>query len=151
MPKSAMSRNVKPIPEGYHTITPFLVVPGAAKVIDFLKQTFDATERGRHLNPNGGIVHAEVKVGDSIVMLGEPETRDKAMPITLYIYVQDVDAVYKRGMQAGATSLREPSDQFYGDRTAGLQDSAGNQWWIATHIEDVSREELVRRSKAQAH
>ncbi len=151
MPKSAMSRSVKPIPEGYHTVTPYLVVPGAAKIIDFLKRTFDATERGeRHLRPDGGIMHAEVKLGDSVIMLGEPMGEQKAMPCTLYLYVKDVDAAYRRGIEAGATSLREPSDQFYGDRTAGLQDGSGNQWWIGTHIEDVSPDELKRRAQTQA-
>lgn len=139
---------VKPIPEGYHTVTPYLVVPGVAKLIDFLEQAFGAQEKERHARPDGAIMHAEVKIGDSIVMMGEPMGEFKAIPAALYLYVEDVDAVYKRALEAGATSVMEPADQFYGDRNGGVKDPAGNLWWIATHIEDVSPEELARRAAA---
>ncbi len=150
MPKTTMSKNVKPVPEGYRTVTPYIVVPGVAKVIDFAKQAFDATERQRHVTPDGRVMHAEIQIGDCIIMLGEPEGQAKPMPATLLLYLNDVDTAYRRALDAGATSVREPADQFYGDRSGGVQDAAGNQWWISTHIEDVSPEELRRRAQAQA-
>jgi PhnB protein len=143
-----MTHNVKPIPEGFHTITPYLTVPAVAKLIDFLKQAFDAIEIERMARPDGTVHHAEVKIGDSIVMLGEPPDPSKAKPGALYLYVKDVDATYRRAIQAGAASLSEPVDMFYGDRGAGVQDGSGNTWWIATHIEDVAPEELQRRAVA---
>jgi PhnB protein len=146
---------VSPIPAGYHNVTPYIVVPGVAKLIDFLTQVFQATERERFSRPDGAIMHAEVKIGDSIVMMGEPpetgESWQVARPAVFHVYIEDVDAAYRRAIQAGATSLREPSNQFYGDRTGGVQDASGNQWWIATHIEDVSREEMQRRATASGH
>ncbi len=141
---------INPIPDGYHTLTPYLVVPGVAKLIDFLKQTFEAVEIERHARPDGAIMHAEVRIGDSIVMMGEPTGQWGAKPAMIYVYVKDVDATYKRALEAGATSLQEPANQFYGDRNGGVQDPSGNQWWIATHVEDVSREELEKRAAAHA-
>jgi uncharacterized glyoxalase superfamily protein PhnB len=139
---------VKPIPEGYHTITPHLTVQGVAKLIDFLKKAFDAKEIMSHPGPDGRIMHAEVKIGDSIVMMGEAGGEWQPMPAALYIYVPDTDATYKRAIQAGATSVREPADQFYGDRSGGVKDPCGNQWWIGTHKEDVSPEEMKKRMDA---
>lgn len=141
---------VKPIPKGYHTITPYLVVQGAAQFIDFLKQAFGAEEILRMAQPDGTIMHAEVKIGDSGVMLGEAGGENKPMPAMLHLYVEDMDGAYRRALQAGATSLREPADQFYGDRIGGVRDSFGNQWWLATHIEDVSADELAKRAADQA-
>ena len=138
--------SVKPIPEGYHTVTPYLVVPGIARLIDFLKQAFGAVEIHRMQRPDGAVGHAEVKIGDSSVMMGEPMAKWQPMPATIYLYVEDADAVYHRALAAGATSVSEPADQFYGDRHAGIKDPCGNLWWVATHIEDVSPEELARRS-----
>jgi uncharacterized glyoxalase superfamily protein PhnB len=149
--EQAVAAAVRPIPEGYHTVTPYLVVPGLAKLIDFLKQAFGATERGRFEEPDGRIMHAEMTIGDSILMMGEPHGDIKAMPAVLHLYVNDVDATYRRAIDAGATSLREPADQFYGDRSGGVQDASGNQWWISTHIEDVSPEEMKRRAEAATH
>lgn len=143
---------VKPIPDGYHSVTPYLVVQGAAKLLDFLKQAFAAQELHRPmLRPDGTIMHAEVRVGDSVVMMGEPMGEHTPMPGSLYLYVPDVDAVYKRALQAGATSLTEPADQFYGDRSAGVTDPVGNRWWIATHKEDVAPEEMAQRAAALHH
>jgi len=139
---------VKPIPDGYHSITPFLIVPGAAKLLDFLQQAFEAQELHRMPRPDGTIMHAEVRIGDSLVMMGEPMGDCQPMFGSLYLYVHDVDAVYKRALQAGATSTSEPADQFYGDRSAGIKDPVGNQWWIATHKEDVPPGEIARRAKA---
>ncbi len=140
---------VNPIPEGYHSVTPYLVVNGAGRLIDFLKQAFGAEERGRFLAPNGSIMHAEVKVGDSIIMLGDANEQVPARPAGLCLYVPDTDAIYRRAISAGATSLRGPEDQFYGDRSAGVTDPTGNTWWINTHVEDVSAEEMERRAKAR--
>ena len=142
---------VKPIPAGYHTVTPYLVVSGAAQLIDFMKQVFAAEELSRMARPDGTIMHAEVKIGDSRVMLGEASGEAAAMPAMIHLYVEDMDAVYQKALQAGATSLREPEDQFYGDRLGGVKDAFGNQWWLATHIEDVSPEEMARRAAAQAN
>jgi len=139
---------VKPIPDGYHSVTPYLTIPGVAKLLDFLKQAFEAQELHRMPRPDGAIMHAEVRIGDSRVMMGEPMGGCQPMFGSLYLYVHDVDAVYKRALQAGATSTSEPADQFYGDRSAGIKDPVGNQWCIATHKEDVPPEEIVRRAEA---
>jgi PhnB protein len=135
-------------PDGYHTVTPYLVANGVPKLIEFLQQAFGAEEISRHTNPDGSITHAEVKIGDSRVMMGEASEQWKAMPSMLHLYVEDTDATYKRALEAGATSVREPADQFYGDRSAGVQDHSGNQWWLATHIEDVTPEEMQARHEA---
>ncbi len=139
---------VKPIPEGYHSVTPYLVVQGAPTLIDFLKQAFDATEIFRMARPDGTTMHAEVRIGDSIVMMGEPMGQFQPMPGSIYLYVHDADATYQRALQAGATSIMEPADQFYGDRHAAVKDPVGNHWWIATHQEDVPPEEIARRAEA---
>jgi uncharacterized glyoxalase superfamily protein PhnB len=146
--KEDVSMAVKPIPEGYHSVTPYLVVRGAAKLIDFLTQAFEAKEIFRMPRPDGTVMHAEVKIGDSIVMMGEAMGDMQPMPGTMYLYVHDADAVYRRALQAGATSVMEPADQFYGDRHGGVKDPAGNHWWIATHKEDVPPDELQKRAQA---
>jgi uncharacterized glyoxalase superfamily protein PhnB len=137
---------VKPIPDGYHSITPYLVVAGAAKVIDFAKEAFGAQELFRMPGPNNTIGHAEFKIGDSVVMIADGGGPHPQRPGNLMLYVPNVDEVYRRALKAGGTSEREPADQFYGDRSAGIIDAAGNRWWIATHVEDVSPEELQRRA-----
>ena len=139
---------VKPIPLGYHTVTPYLSVQGADKLLEFVKQAFDAKEVERMTMPDGKIAHAEVKIGDSMVMLGEASAEWKPVQCMLYLYVEDADATYKSALRAGATSLREPTNMFYGDRSGGVVDFAGNQWWISTHIEDVPPEELKKRAAA---
>ena len=141
---------VKHIPAGFHTVTPYLVVKGVAKVLDFVKHAFDAKESERHARPDGTVMHAQIQVGDSFVMLGEPHDGQPAFPASLYLYVPNVDEVYQRAVKAGGTSISEPTDMFYGDRHGGVKDPAGNQWWIATHIEDVSPEEMKRRMAAHA-
>jgi PhnB protein len=139
---------VKAIPEGCHTITPYYSERDAAKLIDFLKQAFDAKEIEMLAMPDGTVMHAQMLVGDSMVMIGQAPKDEghKLMPAMLYMYVNDADAVYKRAIQAGAKSIMEPVDQFYGDRSGTVEDQAGNQWWIATHKEDMSSEELIRRA-----
>lgn len=138
----------KPIPAGYHSVTPYLIVQGVAKLIDFLKLAFEAKETERHAKPDGTIMHAEVRIGDSIVMMGEPMGEFNPMPASIYLYVDNTDAVYKRALNAGGTSMMEPADQFYGDRNAGVKDPSGNIWWIATHQEDVPPDELAKRAEA---
>jgi PhnB protein len=136
------------IPDGYHTVTPYLTVRGASKLLDFLKTAFDAQETVRMMRPDGTIGHAEVRIGDSAVMLGEASAEWKQTSATLYLYVKDADATYASALRAGATSLREPANQFYGDRHGAVTDPLGNSWWIATHIEDVSADEMKKRSAA---
>src|SRR5260370_27582812 len=121
---------VKPIPEGYHGVTLYVVVPGVAKLIDFLKQAFDAKELHRMAGPDGRIMHAEVRIGDSPVMLGEPMGEWKAMPCAVYLYVEDTDAVYNSALRAGATSMMEPADQFYGDRNPAGKGPPSNAWGV---------------------
>jgi PhnB protein len=142
--------SVKPIPEGYHTVTPYLVVSGVAQLIDFLKEAFAAEETVRMAQPDGTVNHAEMRIGDSLVMMGEASEEHEAIPAMLHLYVEDVDRVFRRAVKAGGTVLSEPADKFYGDRMGGVKDASGNQWWIATHIEDVSPEEIGRRQEALA-
>ena len=139
---------VNPIPEGFHNVTPYLVVREVPKLLDFLKQVFKAQEIMRMPTPDGTIMHAEVRIGDSPIMMGEARGEHKPMPGSIYLYVDDTDATYQRALQAGGTSLMEPANQFYGDRGASVVDPVGNHWFIATHIEDVQPEELARRAEA---
>lgn len=141
---------VKPIPEGYHSVTPYLVVDGAEKLLDFLTAAFGAEETVRMDGPDGAIAHAEVRVGDSVVMLGNASgsTTGEAMPTTLYLYVDDADATYRRAVEAGAASIEEPNDAFYGDRRSAVRDPLGNHWFIATNVEDVSPDEMAKRVAA---
>jgi uncharacterized glyoxalase superfamily protein PhnB len=138
---------VKPVPDGYHTVTPYLIVRDAAGLIDFLQEAFDAQEAVRMDRPDGSVMHAEVRIGDSMVMLAQADDDEQTTSPMLHLYLDDVDAVYKKALSAGATSLQEPADQFYGDRSAGVEDAFGNQWWLATHVEDVSPEEMQRRTE----
>lgn len=140
---------VKAIPDGFHSVNSYLVVDGADKFIDFLKQAFGAEEIERLSRPDGKIAHAEVRIGDSIIMLGEAGGDEwKPTSAAIYLYVNDADATYKSALEAGAVSLMEPVDQFYGDRNANVKDPFGNLWFIATHVEDVSPEELTKRAAA---
>ncbi|MGH2451097.1 MAG: VOC family protein [Candidatus Limnocylindria bacterium] len=136
---------VTPVPEGYHTVTPYLLVKGGERLIKFITDAFGGVETERIPGPNGTVSHAEVRIGDSVVMLGEP-TQAAPVPGMLYLYLADVDEAYSRALAAGATSIQEPRNEFYGDRVAAVRDMSGNQWYIATHVEDVSLEELRRRA-----
>lgn len=138
---------VKAKPDGYHSVTPYLVVDGAARLIDFLGQAFDAEEVERLAAPGNRVGHAEMRIGDLLVMLGDAHGEHKAMQAMLYVYVDDVDASFQRALAAGATSVQAPTDHFYGDRSGGVKDPCGNIWYIATHIEDVSPAELKRRAQ----
>jgi PhnB protein len=145
----------KPIPEGYHTLTPYLSVENAAEAIDFYQQAFGAQEHFRMPGPNDTVAHAELKIGDSVVMLSDPFPQSSVRPpkevggtsASLFMYVEDVDAVFKQAVDAGATSTMEPADQFWGDRFGTVTDPFGHVWSIATHIEDLTPEEIAERSK----
>jgi uncharacterized glyoxalase superfamily protein PhnB len=141
---------VKPIPDGYHTITPYITVDDAGEVIEFLKKAFGAQETFAMRDEHGKVRHGEVKVGSSMVMLGSSHDQWKARPGNFYVYVEDVDAVYKQAVSAGGKPVSEPETQFYGDRHGAVADSQGNTWWVATHVEDVPEEELGRRAKEAA-
>jgi PhnB protein len=139
---------VKPIPDKHSTVIPHLVVSDVVRLIEFLQRAFDAKEFHRSTFPGGTVMHAHVHIGESSVMMGQAPPNHPLMPAVLYVYVTDVDAVYRRALAAGATSIAEPANQFYGDRVGAVKDPSGNQWWIATHVEDVSDEEIVRRATA---
>ena len=138
---------VKPIPDGYHSVQPYLMVKGAKGLLEFVKNVFDATEIENMQGPDGSVMHAEVRIGDSVIMMADAQGPLQPTTAALFVYVQDVDATYKKALAAGATSSLEPADQFYGDRHAGVKDEFGNFWWIATHIEDVPKEEMARRAQ----
>ena len=142
-----MAANVKPVPKGYHTVTPYIVVDGAEKMIGFMKSAFGAEiVHEPMMRADGKVMHAELKIGDSMVMISDASEHSSATSAMLYLYVPDVDAVYQKALKAGAMSLMEPSNQFYGDRSGGVKDAAGNRWFIGTHVEDVSPAELKKRA-----
>lgn len=123
-------------PEGYSTVSPYLVVAGAQRVIDFLKEAFGATELRRYDNPDGSVMHAEVRIGDSVVMMGDAGGEWTAVPASLHVYVEDVDAIYRRALATGGVSVQEPQRKRDDpDRRGGVKDPAGNIWWIATQVE----------------
>jgi uncharacterized glyoxalase superfamily protein PhnB len=138
---------VKAIPEGYNTVTPYLVVEGASGLLNFAKQVFGAEETVRMPGPGGTVGHAEIRIGDSIVMLADAGADNPARSAALVLYVDDCDATYRKALSAGGVSERQPEDQFYGDRSAGVE-AFGVTWWIHTHIEDVSPEEMEKRMAA---
>jgi PhnB protein len=138
---------VKPIPEGFHTVTPYLVATGADKTIEFMKKAFGAELSFEPMmRPDGKIGHADLVIGNSHVMISEASEQHPAMPAMIHLYVPNVDAVYQRAVAAGGKSFLEPIDQFYGDRAAGVHDQSGCAWYIATHIEDVSMADLKKRA-----
>ena len=146
----------KTIPDGYHSVTPYLIISGAAEAIDYYKKAFGATELMRIPAPGGKIGHAEIKIGDSPIMLADefPEMGYKSpqtlggSPVSIMIYVEDVDTVFDQAVAAGGKAQRPVKDQFYGDRSGTLEDPFGHVWHVATHKEDVSAEEMERRAKA---
>ena len=141
--------SVKPIPDGYRMVTPYLVVEGAPELIEFMKVAFDAEQSFRMDMENGLIGHAEVEIGDSKIMLASANSEFPAMPSLLHLFVEDCDKTFRRAVEAGATPLDEPETKFYGDRSGGVRDASGNTWWITTHVEDVSPEEMAERAKQQ--
>jgi PhnB protein len=145
----------QPVPEGYRTVQPYLAVDDASAAIDFYGRAFGAKERYRMAGPGGSILHAELEIGDSVLMLSDPFPQASTKPpkelggtsASVMLYVEDNDALYEQAIAAGATSLAEPSDMFWGDRMASVQDPFGHSWAIMTHVEDVSPEEIQRRSE----
>jgi PhnB protein len=152
-----MSKKVSPIPKGYNSITPYLIIKGAAQAIEYYKSVFGATEVFRMDQPDGKVGHAELKIGDSRVMLADENLNMGAWhasatsigqsPVSLYLYIPDVDRVVERAVAAGAKILKPVEDQFYGDRSGFIQDPFGHLWGIATHVEDVAPQELEERAK----
>jgi PhnB protein len=146
---------VKPVPEGYHTVTPYLAVDDATKAIEFYKRAFGATEQVKMEGPPGKIGHAELKIGDSLIMLSDPMPMANTKPpkeiggtsASIFLYVEDVDEVVQQAIDAGATVLQEVQDQFWGDRFGSVQDPFGHQWSVATHVEDVEPQEMERRAQ----
>ena len=146
----------KPIPEGYHTVTPYLVMKDAARAIEFYKSAFDAKELFRMPGPGGKVMHAELKIGDSPVMLADefPEMDARSpvsiggSPISLMLYVEDADDITARAVAAGAKVLRPIRDQFYGDRSATIVDPFGHKWNLATHVRDLSKDEIKKGQEA---
>jgi PhnB protein len=144
--------SVNPIPEGYHSIQPYLIVNGAAQAIEFYKYAFGATELFCMKQPDGRVGHAEIQIGDSRIMMADENPQVEALspahyggsPVTLMLYTADCDKMYQQALAAGATSVREPADQPYGDRMAGVKDPFGYKWWIGTHIKDMTKEELEK-------
>jgi PhnB protein len=152
-----MATKVRPIPEGYHTATPYMICNGAAAAIDYYKKAFGAVEVMRMPMPDGKIGHAEIKIGDSIIMLADENPQNQAYspqhlrgtPVSILLYVEHVDNVFKQAVAAGAKTVQEPKDQFYGDRTSSLTDPFGHSWYIHTHIKDVTPEEMRKAMQAQ--
>jgi PhnB protein len=148
---------VNPIPEGYGRVTPYLIVDGASAAIDFYTSVFGATERMRMAGPEGKVGHAELEIGDAVIMLADEHPESNARgprsvggtPVSLHMYVEDADAVFRRAVEAGAKELRPVEDQFYGDRLGSFEDPFGHHWHVATHVEDVSPEEMSKRMAAQ--
>ena len=146
---------VKPIPEGYHSVTPALAIDGAAEAIEFYKRAFAATERYRMPGPEGRIAHAELQIGDSVVMLSDPFPDSSVKSpsalggttVGIFVYVEDVDAVFQQAVDAGATVTMELENQFWGDRFGSVTDPYGHHWSLATHVEDVPPEEMEERAK----
>ena len=151
--KTSSGKSVSAIPEGFHTVTPYLVAKDAAKLIEFIEKAFSGDVTFIQKDHDGKVMHATVKIGDAHVMISDQTENMQPETAMLFLYVEDADAVYQKAIDANAKSIREPKDEFYGDRASAVKDAWNNTWWIATHIEDVSREELKRRSeeKEQQH
>ncbi len=138
----------KPIPDGYHTVTPYLVAADATALLEFIEKGFDAKNVQASRDPSGKVHHAELTIGDSHVMLGQARDEASATRAMLYLYVPDCDAAYRKAIAAGGIPLSEPTTQFYGDRHGAVTDCCGNQWYVATHVEDVAPEEMAKRAAA---
>jgi PhnB protein len=151
MSMTTKSNPVRPIPEGYYTVTPWIVVRGAAQLLDYMKEAFGAEEIARIYVEDGAIGHAEVRIGDSVVMMFDAKEQWPETPSFIRLYVEDGDAVYQRALAAGGTSVTEMTELFFGDRVGRVRDPFGNIWWIQTRIEDVEPGEMARRAQEQTH
>jgi uncharacterized glyoxalase superfamily protein PhnB len=147
--KTDNQHTVQAIPTGYHMVTPWIIVKDSAKFIDFLKEAFGAEETGRVYNEDGTIGHMEARIGDSVVMMFDAKETWPPTPSFLRLYVEDGDAVYRRALKAGATSVTGMTELFFGDRVGRVRDPWGNIWWIQEHIEDVDFEEMMKRAGEQ--
>ena len=152
-----MTTAVKPIPEGYHSVTPYMIFTGASDAIDFYKKALGAEEVMRMADPGGKVHHAEIRIGDSHIMLADEHPEIQALspktvggsPVSIHLYVENVDRAVERAVAAGAKLVRPVADQFYGDRTGGIEDPFGYRWFLATHKEDLTMDEIRRRAAAQ--
>lgn len=135
-------------PAGYHTVCPYLVVPSVEQLLEFVTKAFGAVQQECLERPDTGVMHAAVKIGDSMIMMGKSNAQWPPIPAMIHLYVPDVDRAYEQALAAGAAPVMAVAEQFYGDRSGGVRDSQGNYWWLATHIEDVPHDELVRRAAA---
>ena len=150
-----MAKTAQPVPHGYHTVTPSLVVAGAAKAIEFYKKALGAEEKTRFPAPDGSIMHAEIRIGDSVVMLGDemPEQGGRGpksyggTPVTLFIYRDNVDAAWKKAVDAGAKVVMPLADQFWGDRGGCIEDPFGHRWWLSQHVKDMNQKELQQAAE----
>lgn len=153
-----MAAAVKPIPEGYHSVTPYLILSGARDAIAFCQKALGAEEVMRMADPGGKVHHAEIRIGNSRIMLADEHPEIQALspktiggsPVSIHLYVEDVDAAVDRAVEAGAKLIRPVADQFYGDRTGGIEDPFGYRWFIATHKEDLTTDEIRQRAAVQA-
>ena len=149
---------VNPIPDGYPRVTPYLIVDGAAAAIEFYKSVLGATERMRMAGPDGKVGHAELEIGDSVIMLADEHSEMNARgpktvggtPVFLHVYVEDADSVFERAVEAGAEPLQPVEDKFYGDRSGGFEDPFGHHWNVATHVEDIPPDEMAKRAAEAA-
>ena len=140
---------VKPIPENYPRVSPYLVVKNVEETMDFIQYVFEGKVREKRVMPDGSVNHGEMNIGNSVILMGKATEDYPPLNAMLYIYVEDTDKAYSRAIEKGAVSVMEPANQFYGDRNAGVKDKNGISWWMASHIEDVSPEEMIRRNEAR--
>jgi PhnB protein len=154
--EAVMATKAQAIPKGYHTVTPSLVVDGAAKALDFYKKALEAEELMRFPGPDGTIMHAEIRIGDSRIMLGDemPEQGGRGpksiggTPVSFFVYRENVDAAWKRAVEAGGKTIMPLADQFWGDRAGCFEDPFGHHWWLAQHVQDLTPEELKKRAES---
>jgi len=144
-----VEQHASAVPAGHHTVTPYLIVRDARALIEFVERAFAGEVVRRWDMPDGTVRHAEIQIGDSRIMLADAGEQWPPMPAMVHLYVDDVDAVHRRALAAGATSIQEPEDMPYGDRSGGVRDVCGNLWWLATRVEDLTDEEIVQRAAAR--
>ena len=142
--------SVKPIPENYPRVSPYLIVSDVEATMNFIAYVFEGKVKEKMKMEDGSVNHGEMCIGDSVIMMGKASDDHQMQNAMLYIYVEDTDAAYKKALEKGAVSVMEPANQFYGDRNAGVKDKDGINWWMATHVEDVSPEEVRRRNEVRA-
>lgn len=140
---------VKPIPANFPRVAPYLIVKNVEETMDFVQYVFEGEVREKMKTPDGSVNHGEMNIGNSVIMMGKASEDYPPLNAMIYIYVEDTDKAYKQAIEKGAVSVMEPADQFYGDRNAGVKDKDGISWWMATHVEDVSPEEIQRRNEAR--